>query len=380
MKCTKCGEENAKSNSFCAKCGASLKVTESPQADKQVATSTSGAKKQAPWHLFIIVLLFFAVLTIGAVCVLAIIFVPRIIENLDEFSETSSPLYTVEDVLYAMEPSIQPVGYYPDADSYASGDIYDPEWASKIVYTLPETKDAKDSANALFPNQVSIYETVAKIVCMADGTPYIGSGTNMDSQGYVLTNLHVVDLGGDVDCAIGLPDPETGVIREAYWATPIIDVENTTGHDLAIVSIEEPIFDQNGNTYGFHEKYLKARFPVYEETQACLAVAPELGDRLFVIGYPVLSGGALTVTDGLISSLFSSEGYLITSAKINSGNSGGLAIDSDGCFVGVPRAYYYQGREENYGEVIDAYYAYEFIEAVLDDIRVYSGEEVAEQE
>jgi S1-C subfamily serine protease len=50
-----------------------------------------------------------------------------------------------------------------------------------------------------------------------------------------------------------------------------------------------------------------------------------------------ISGGyALTITDGIVSSLLPDEGYIITSAKISHGNSGGLAVDENGCQIGIP--------------------------------------------
>ena len=92
-----------------------------------------------------------------------------------------------------------------------------------------------------------------------------------------------------------------------------------------------------------------------------------------VLGYPPLSGGALTVTDGLISSLYSQRGYLVTSAKIMSGNSGGLAIDENGCYVGVPTAVYLDEETdgEALGEIIDREFTIEFDNAIEDDLEKY---------
>ena len=42
------------------------------------------------------------------------------------------------------------------------------------------------------------------------------------------------------------------------------------------------------------------------------------------------------MTDGVVSSLLLEEGLMITSAKISFGNSGGLAVDGNGCMIGVP--------------------------------------------
>ena len=41
--------------------------------------------------------------------------------------------------------------------------------------------------------------------------------------------------------------------------------------------------------------------------------------------------------DGVVSS-FAGNGLILTSAKIDHGNSGGLAVDRNGCFMGIPSA------------------------------------------
>jgi len=50
-----------------------------------------------------------------------------------------------------------------------------------------------------------------------------------------------------------------------------------------------------------------------------------------------ISGGGyyLTITDGLVSSL-PNDGTIVTSAKIDHGSSGGLAVDKNGCMIGIP--------------------------------------------
>lgn len=57
-----------------------------------------------------------------------------------------------------------------------------------------------------------------------------------------------------------------------------------------------------------------------------------------------------------------------------SGNSGGLAVDSNGCYVGVPTAVYYDDEDVNqelFGEIIDAEFVFDFDLAVEDDLQEY---------
>lgn len=355
MYCKKCGGELNSKNKFCIYCGKPISVSQGgiarPMSDQQ-------KEEGFPWFKFVI-----AAFVIGAVSYTAFLV-------FDSGSEVEN--HVGGDILYELEPTLRPVGNYTGPSLFKSETIADNDWLSHIEYTEPTHLIPVTISNARFPDQYNTYSSVVKIVCEDNDYYYYGSGTNVDSAGYVVTNLHVIEGNADLECVVGFSDPETGLVREAYWATPIVDDENGTGHDLAMLSVEEPVFDDEYNVYGFYEKFTDGTFPYYKETDACLNTAPQLGDSVFVLGYPALSGGALTITDGLVSSLYSADGYIITSAKIGSGNSGGLAVDSNNCFVGVPTAVYYNGQGENYGEIIDAYFVYEFFDAVSDDIEKYS--------
>ena len=78
-----------------------------------------------------------------------------------------------------------------------------------------------------------------------------------------------------------------------------------------------------------------------------------------------MSGGlSLTITDGIISS-FPGDGIILTSAKIDEGNSGGLAVDSDGCIVGIPSSVML-GEYENMGAIISKKLVEKF-QNIMDD-------------
>lgn len=347
MFCKYCGKEIKEGNKFCNFCG-------------QVLSPEMPTEQKKSWGSY----------------AWKILLVLAIIVAVGLYAFTYLGDYAPEDdyissFLDELDPSIQPVGYFDDPNLFESESISDEEWFSHLqYYEIEDANPLFDETKFQFPNQRKIFSSVVKVVCEDFDYFYFGSGTNFDSNGYVLTNLHIVE---DVEgrCVIGFPDPETGLIKEAYWATPIIDKDNVTGHDLAYLSIEEPLFDENYNVYGYYDKISNGLFSYFEITEDCFNTPIQLGDKLFVVGYPPLSGGSLTITDGLISSLYSQDGYIITSAKIVSGNSGGLAVDGQGCYVGVPTAVYYEEGDEYLGEVIDAEFVDEFDEAVADDIEGY---------
>lgn len=69
------------------------------------------------------------------------------------------------------------------------------------------------------------------------------------------------------------------------------------------------------------------------------------GDPLAVIGFPGLGGSTVTFTDGVVSGFLDENGdgvyeWIKTNTEVNPGNSGGLAIDTAGAFIGVPTAGY----------------------------------------
>ena len=86
----------------------------------------------------------------------------------------------------------------------------------------------------------------------------------------------------------------------------------------------------------------------------------KLGERVKIYGYPQATGGySLTITEGVVSA-FTGDGF-VTSAKIDQGNSGGLATDEKGCFMGIPSAVNI-GEVESYGVIIPTDTIVEFID------------------
>lgn len=184
----------------------------------------------------------------------------------------------------------------------------------------------------------SLAAAVVNIYCMGAGENSVsgGSGTILSEDGLVLTNAHIIPSDykeGTNDCMVILPDPTNGSPKEMYIAYPIVVPALSEQYDLAFVQIQDVYYDkEKERAYGEYPK----KFPSYAGEQ-CRDQNVKLGEPIRIYGYPALSGGyALTITDGIVSSLLPDEGYIITSAKISHGNSGGLAVDANGCMVGVP--------------------------------------------
>ena len=184
-----------------------------------------------------------------------------------------------------------------------------------------------------------VVSSVVNIYCAdGDSRTQTGSGTIITESGLILTNSHVVhELGhayiptDDHTCIISVSDPMTGLPDQIYSGYSIFSNTISDSYDLAFVQIDGPYYDENGEAQGQYPKVFNA----YTDQKQC--GDPMLSEQVWVYGYPTLIGGyALTVTEGIVSALLEDGGLIVTSAKVSRGNSGGLAVNKDGCIVGIP--------------------------------------------
>ena len=142
----------------------------------------------------------------------------------------------------------------------------------------------------------------------------MGSGTIVDSKGYILTNNHVVH--GAEKIAVTL------------WNGEVLEgklVGACTVHDIAVVKVDKESL-----------------------TAAELGDSSELrvGQRVYAIGNPFGLAGGPTVTSGVVSAVnrtIESESEMLenlvqTDAAINPGNSGGPLVSLDGKVVAINTA------------------------------------------
>lgn len=177
-------------------------------------------------------------------------------------------------------------------------------------------------------NNIEIYKTAKDSVVYITSTVYtrsfffvqqgraLGSGFVINPEGQILTNFHVVEGGSDVE--VTLPDQKT------YKAKILVPDRQD---DLALIKIE-PRKKLSFLTLGDSDHL-------------------QVGQKVLAIGQPFGFKGTLTV--GVVSSLgVAIEGengrqldtMIQTDAAINSGNSGGPLLDSQGNVIGINTAIY----------------------------------------
>lgn len=205
-----------------------------------------------------------------------------------------------------------------------------------VVFAYYENREEPTSAQDRKDQEIA--SSVVNIYCSGktEKEDSGGSGTILTKDGLILTNAHIIPKGAEdtVSCLVILPNPTDGSPDEIYTAYPIVIPDISEQYDLAFVQVDDVFYDhEEGKAYGTYPKV----FPVYDPDKYCKPGDVKLGESVRIYGYPAISGGyALTITDGVVSSLMPSEGLIFTSAKISHGNSGGLAVDANGCRIGVP--------------------------------------------
>lgn len=198
-------------------------------------------------------------------------------------------------------------------------------------------------AAALDHNKIAQALNATVLVLVPDNSGDLvagGSGTIMDAeQGYILTNFHVMgdkqknELTNDQGLAfIGLMPPNLKGAPVIKYRAQFVNGDPEL--DLAVLKItaladdpRSPLPQNLGLT------------AIGRGDSEQLAI----GDQLFVIGYPGLGGATVTMTSGLVSGFLDDNKdnvfeWIKTDAEVNHGNSGGLAVNADGDFIGVPSA------------------------------------------
>lgn len=173
-----------------------------------------------------------------------------------------------------------------------------------------------------------------------------GTGFFVSSNGYIITNYHVVDGARNMKVT-----KVNGDSYKKYSAkVEVSDKQN----DLAIIKITDPSFSTIG-TLPYAFKFSAAN----------------VGEDCFVLGYPLVStmGTDIKLTNGIISSRTGFNGSVSEyqmSAPVQPGNSGGPLFDKSGNVIGVVCAKHVGA--ENAGYAVKASYIRNLVELLPQNI------------
>ncbi len=324
MYCKNCGGQLTKVGKFCKNCGQEFDV------NKLLVLKSKIFERLLEYKAFYI---FFAVIIL------------LVASSYFESSETSETINN--DIFYNTASEIK---------------IVDPVVSSSVdtIFDYPVKLEGSD-----LYNQEEIIAAVVNIYCPSmldeDGGSG-GTGTIIDKDGLILTNSHIIPQDennihvSEEGCLVILPDSITGQPKDYYYARPIVLNELSDKYDLAYMQIYKSYFDKDRN---MDVSLYPRNFPNFNDTTRCSNKSVRLGESVRIFGYPSISGGySLTLTEGVVSS-FPGDGLIVTSAKISHGNSGGLAVDGDGCMIGVP-SMVSSDESESLGVIISKELIYKF--------------------
>ena len=180
------------------------------------------------------------------------------------------------------------------------------------ISTKTNIKITKQFAMPNLPFPREFMEPLFKSLPYSKSLKSLGSGVILTSDGYIVTNSHVVH-GAD-EIKVTLPN------QKKEYKAKIVGIDSES--DLAVIKIDA-----------------KNLTPI----KIANSKDAKVGDVVFAIGNPF--GVGETVTSGIISALNKDrvglnqyENFIQTDASINPGNSGGALVDSRGALVGINSA------------------------------------------
>ncbi len=175
---------------------------------------------------------------------------------------------------------------------------------TSAAYLIPAAAKTP-AATTTIANRV--YDRANPAVVTIRGNSDLGSGFIISSDGYVVTNAHVIK---------GQPAVVTLILADGKTEIPADVVGfGKNGLDLALLKI-----NRRGQ-----------KFP----TVALSKTASRVGDNTYAIGTPLDEAFKNTFTTGIVSAIRDGGKYIQHNAAINPGNSGGPLLNDRGEVIGV---------------------------------------------
>lgn len=217
------------------------------------------------------------------------------------------------------------------------------EEIEKLKEEVEKQKESADkTVSGKLPSDLitTIMKRTVFVYCKGPKGAWRGSGTTQlfwYENPIAATNYHIADVGKpeEVRCEIHLPlPPEYSTYGKAFLAKIGKYDPNYPAIDAAILNIQDVSESE--------KKEYFSSFPV----EFCRTEDINVGNAVTLFGYPKFGVNTLTVTDGVISGILKTDWgpKYKTSAKMDLGNSGGVAVDNKNkCVIGMPTWTQYGG-------------------------------------
>lgn len=233
------------------------------------------------------------------------------------------------------------------AETSGTAQTVSSDGSTNVTITADEDVTLAEAvSDKCLPSVVSVttyYTSSDSLFGQSTDSEGLGSGVILTSDGYILTNYHVIEDATEISITID---------EEEYTATV---VGSDPSSDLAVLKIDATNLA-----------------PIEIGSSSDL----EVGEWVMSIGSPF--GLEQSVSSGIISALYRSASLsdetgisiyanLIQSdASINPGNSGGALVDSEGKLVGICTLFSsYSGSSSNVGFAIPIDYAYRIAQQIM---------------
>lgn len=194
-----------------------------------------------------------------------------------------------------------------EKDSTAKVSIPTYKADKNVRFTVKENHNQSLNAQQIYKK---VNPSVVTVLVQLKNSAAVGAGVIFTSDGYILTNYHVV--AGGQDCSVTM---NTNVTYSASY------VAGDSGNDVAILKV---------NASGLPAAEIGS------------SDALTVGDKVYAIGNPLGVELRGTFTDGIVSAInrdVDVDGrnmtLVQTNAALNSGNSGGPLINTYGQVVGI---------------------------------------------
>jgi serine protease Do len=225
------------------------------------------------------------------------------------------PGWSGDDFGHLIKASTEPVLASTPGAPMSFADIFEKVSPAVVSIKVTSKVDVSAAARAIPGFENFPFDIVPKGEGPSGGAPdgrrapklmSSGSGFFISSDGYIVTNNHVVDNAEDIKVVLNNGKELNAVL-----------VGRDDGTDLAVLRVE-------GSGYPYVDFENKAR--------------PRVGDWVLAVGNPYDLGG--TATAGIVSAYNRDIGekfvdYIQIDAPINRGNSGGPTFDTYGRVIGI---------------------------------------------